>query len=151
MAAAQEFTGNDLINRLMRFYENFSADNLARLDELYTQDIEFLDPVHRVEGILSLKHYMKKMATSLTHYRIRYLDVLAGENTAYLTWEMDFAHPRIKGGEVITIRGMSQLKFTHKIYFHEDSYDLGAMLYDNLPVLGGITRALKSRMAAQGA
>ena len=138
-----------LLMNLMNFYEKFSAENMSKLDEFYTQDIEFVDPVHKVDGILSLKHYMKKMAINLSYYKIRYLEVLTGENTAYLTWEMDFAHKKISGGKIITVRGMSHLKFTNRIYYHEDCYDLGALLYEHLPVIGGITRSLKGRMAAQ--
>ena len=150
MTALLDVKRHPLICSLMGFFETFSRESLARLDEYYTPDIEFVDPVHRINGILSMKRYMKNMAINLQHYRIRYLEVLAGDNNAYLTWEMDFAHRRIKGGEVITIRGMTHLKYTSKIYYHEDAYDLGALLYEHLPVLGGITRSVKARLAAQG-
>jgi hypothetical protein len=149
MNAAIDSKGNRVVINLMGFYENFSADRISGLDGLYTQDVEFVDPIHRVEGILSLKSYMKKMAKSLIHYRIRYQDVLIGDNSAYLTWEMEFANKRIRGGEVITVRGMSCLKFTSRVYYHEDSYDLGALVYEHLPLLGGITRSLKNRLAEQ--
>jgi hypothetical protein len=149
MTTATDPKSKQLLSRLMSFYEDFSVQNLSNLDEVYTQDIEFIDPVHKVDGILSLKHYLKKMAVNLTHYSIRYLDVLNGENTAYVTWEMDFAHKSINGGKMITVRGMSHFKFTNRVYYHEDSYDLGALIYDHLPLLGGITRSLKGRMAAQ--
>ena len=149
MNAAIDAKGNRVISNLMAFYENFSADRIAGLDALYTQDVEFVDPIHKVEGILCLKNYLKRMAKNLIHYRIRYLDVLIGENSAYLTWEMEFANKRIRGGEVIRVRGMSCLKFTSRVYYHEDSYDLGALVYEHLPVLGGITRSLKNRLAEQ--
>ena len=149
MNSAMEPKNKQLLSNLMNFYEDFSVENLSRLDELYTQDIEFVDPVHRVDGILSLKHYLKKMAANLSHYSIRYEDVLNGENSSYVTWEMDFAHKSINGGKMITVRGMSHFKFTNRVYYHEDSYDLGALLYEHLPLLGGITRSLKGRMAAQ--
>lgn len=149
MTAANAIKANSLITNLMAFYENFTPDGLFRLDEFYTPDIEFVDPVHRVDGILSMKHYLKKMAAGLTHYRIRYLDVLAGDNSAYLTWEMEFASNSLRRCGIITVRGMSHLKFTNRIFYHEDSYDMGALLYEHLPVLGGVTRSLKGRLAAQ--
>jgi len=149
MNAAIDAKGNRIVSNLMAFYENFSADRISGLDTLYTQDAEFVDPIHKVEGILSLKNYLRKMAKNLIHYRIRYQDVLIGENSAYLTWEMEFANKRIRGGEVITVRGMSCLKFTSRVYYHEDSYDLGALIYEHLPVLGGITRSLKHSLAKQ--
>ena len=149
MPKASDSKNKQLLKILMSFYEDFSVDNLSRLDELYTQDIEFVDPVHKVEGILNLKRYLKKMAAKLTHYSIRYVDVLSGENTAYVTWEMDLAHKSINNGKMITVRGMSHFKYTSRVYYHEDSYDLGALLYEHLPLIGGITRSLKLRIAGQ--
>lgn len=150
MSQAADIESNQLIASLMTLFEDFSLDNLSRLDEIYTQDVEFVDPVHKIDGILSLKHYLKQMAVNLSHYKIRYVDVLTGENSAYLTWEMDFASKKLSGGEIITVRGMSHLKFTSRVYFHEDCYDLGALVYEHLPVLGGITRSLKGRLAGMG-
>jgi hypothetical protein len=136
-----------LVQKVKAFYEQFGTEVLARLDELYTADIEFRDPVHTLNGCLAVRHYLQGMATSLVHYRIRYLDEVVGPHTAYLTWEMDYAHHKLKGGKIITVRGMTQLKFTDKVYYHEDCYDLGALLYEQLPVLGFATRTLKHRLA----
>lgn len=149
MNAALDARGNPLVSSLMAFYENFAADRIGGLDDLYTQDVEFVDPIHKVEGILCLKNYLKKMAANLTHYRIHYQDVMIGDNSAYLTWEMEFANNRVRGGQIITVRGMSCLRFTSKVYYHEDCYDLGALLYEHLPLIGGITRSLKGRLAEQ--
>ena len=150
MSTVPDIVSSKLILNLKRHFEEFSVDSLSDLDAIYTQDIEFLDPVHKVEGILSLKHYLKKMAENLTHYKISYIDQLVGDNTAYLTWEMEYANSKLGGGEILTIRGITHLKFTKRIYYHEDCYDLGALVYEHVPVLGGITRSLKSRLADQG-
>ena len=56
---------------------------------------------------------------------------------------------QVNGGEILTIRGITHLKYTKRIYYHEDCYDLGALVYEHVPVLGGITRSLKSRLADQ--
>ena len=147
--AAPRSSNVQLVLQLKQFYANFSAGTIARLDDIYTQDVEFRDPVHTVQGSLGLKNYLRGMATNLTHYRIRYVDELIGDHTAWLTWEMEYAHPRLEGGKGLTVRGMSQLKFTSKIFYHEDSYDMGALLYEHVPGLGTATRYLKKRLARQ--
>jgi hypothetical protein len=136
-----------LLQQLKDFYSGFSLDTIAVLDAIYTQDVEFRDPVHTMHGCLAVKAYMRRMATNMTHYSIRYLDELVGSNSAYLTWEMEVAHPRLKGGKPFVVRGMTQLKFTGKVYYHEDSYDLGALVYEQVPVLGVMARGLKQRLA----
>ena len=62
---------------------------------------------------------------------------------------MVFAHPKL-GSKPVFVRGISHIEFSDRIDFHEDSYDLGEMLYDHVPVLGSGTRWLKRRLA-QGA
>jgi hypothetical protein len=140
-------TSPALVQRLKSLYEHFGPETPARLETVYTADIEFRDPVHTLHGSLALRHYFRKMAGNLSHYRIRYIDELVGANAAYLTWEMEYAHRSIKGGSCITLRGMTHLKFTDKVYFHEDTYDMGALLYEHLPGLGLVTQLLKRRMA----
>ena len=140
---------NLLVVQLKQFYQQFSVGTIARLDDIYTQDVEFRDPVHTMHGCLALKNYLRRMAANLTHYRIRYLDEVLGEDCAYLTWELDYAHSRLRKGRIITVRGMSQVRFTSRIFYHEDCYDMGALLYDHVPGLGTATRHLKQRLARQ--
>ena len=136
-----------MVGRLKLFYKEFSPESLSTMDELYTPDVEFRDPVHVLNGSLAVKNYLRKLATGLTHYRIHYIDEVYGENTASLLWEMEYAHPGIKGGMVLRIRGSSFVRFTSRIYYHEDCYDLGAMVYERLPLFGSLVRAVKHRLA----
>jgi hypothetical protein len=138
-----------LLPQVKLFYEQFSTATIARLDDIYTPDVEFRDPVHTLHGSLRLKGYLRRMAASITHYEMRYLDEVADANSAYLTWELDYAHRRLRGGQIITVRGMSQLRFTSRVYYHEDSYDLGALLYEHIPGLGFATRQVKQLLTRQ--
>jgi hypothetical protein len=146
-SALVPFAGAEvLLQQLKDFYAAFAADNLTHLDTIYTQDVEFRDPIHCLHGTLALRHYLRKMATNLQHYRIHYVDEQIGNHAAYLSWVMDYAHPKLNGGKPLSVRGISHLKFTDKVYYHEDCYDLGALLYDHLPLVGFATRSLKKRM-----
>lgn len=136
-----------LLRQLKDFYTDFAASTIAGLDAIYTQDVEFRDPVHSLRGLLAVKAYLRRMAANMTHYHIRYLDELVGSDSAWLSWELDLAHPRLNGGKPFTVRGSTQLRFTCKVYYHEDHYDLGALVYERVPLLGAMTRWLKHRMA----
>lgn len=136
----------DIVRKVMDFYGNFSRDSIALIDELYTRDVEFIDPIHRLQGSLALKAYFRNLATNMQGYEMRYLDRLQGADSVCLSWEMRFTHPRLNQGKPIQVRGLSLLKFTSKVYYHEDSYDLGALIYEHVPVLGAATRFLKTRL-----
>ncbi|HDY7901818.1 TPA: nuclear transport factor 2 family protein, partial [Vibrio vulnificus] len=52
-----------------------------------------------------------------------------------------------KKGACVEVKGVSHLKFeAGKVIYHRDYFDLGEMLYENLPLLGGIIRAIKQRL-----
>jgi hypothetical protein len=66
----------------------------------------------------------------------------------YVQWQMNFSHPRLKGGKTIVVDGASYLRFNEagKVSYHRDYFDLGAMLYEQLPLLGRIIVAVKRRL-----
>ena len=135
-----------VIAKVMDFYSDFSRESIPLIDDLYTQDIEFIDPVHRLSGILALKAYFKRMATNMLHYEMRYTEVIESDGCAHLSWEMTFAHKSLNKAKPIIVKGMSLIKFTSKVYYHEDSYDLGALIYEHVPLFGKFTKLLKKRM-----
>lgn len=139
--------GNALVSQLKIFFESFDADTLEMLPEIYTQDVEFIDPVERIRGILALKTYFRRQAEGLNYCKFRYVGELVGQNRAYISWEMVFSHPKLAGGKELILPGMSEIHFTQKIYYQRDSYDLGAMLYEHLPLLGFAVRKLKQRLS----
>lgn len=135
-----------LLNSFKTFYQNSGELHLEQIDALYTQDIEFRDPLHTILGILALKSYMKNLYANSRDIRFEYTDELSGENWATITWLMHFRHPSLAGGKLISVRGITQIRFTDRIFYHEDFYDLGAMIYQHVPVLGRIIRFINQRI-----
>ena len=135
---------------LRRFSQSFAAldkHNLHLLDSLYSQDIAFADPLHQVHGLPELRRYFSELYSHISQLRFDYqgFDEVA-EGEGYLRWTMNFRHPRLDGGELISVQGCSHLMWRDKVYRHRDYFDAGALLYEHLPVLGGVISWLKRRM-----
>lgn len=139
----------ELIDSFKAFYADQKATDLTRLEEVYADRIRFRDPVHTISGIASLRDYMAAMYDNLTECRFEYLDELIGEQSAYIKWHMMFRHPRFNN-RLITVRGITHVQFDEKIFFQEDVYDMGELVFEHLPILGGIIRWIKKRMAGLG-
>lgn len=137
---------HQLLNDFKQLYQTLDESSIARLDQVYASGVKFKDPVHDIEGVVALQDYLSAQAEGLTECRFEYLDELIGDNSAYIKWIMRFRHEKL-GNRLISVRGVSHLHFNDKIDFHEDVYDMGAMLYDQIPVLGRLTRWLKARLA----
>ena len=140
-------TDNPVIERFKDYFRVLHEADLSQLRQIYADQILFKDPVHDIRGLVELEDYFTSMCADPSDCRFEYLDEVVTERAAYVKWAMHFKHPRL-GNRLISVRGVSHLKFGEKIEYHEDFYDMGAMLYDQLPVLGNVTRWLKMRLAS---
>jgi hypothetical protein len=103
--------------------------------------------VHSIHGRLALKNYLKILYTDTPDIQFTYLDDQIAENAATITWRMRFSHKRLNGGGAIELKGVTIIRFTDRIYFHEDYYDLGAMVYQHIPMLGALIRHINRRLS----
>jgi|TARA_B110000977_G_scaffold130899_1_gene166823 esterase/lipase superfamily enzyme len=138
---------NPVLENFKHTFKDLIRTDWSQLGDIYADDILFRDPVHEIKGLVSLEDYFSNISTNLSECRFEYLDQVTSDNTAYLKWIMHFKHPRL-GPKIIDVRGVSHIRYNEKIEYHEDLYDMGAMLYERLPVLGTVTRFLKSRMVS---
>ena len=140
-------SGKQLIHQFKDFFRLLHQADLSQLRRFYAETVRFKDPVHEIRGLVELEDYYTSMCADLTDCRFEFLDEMVSDSTAYLKWEMHFKHPRL-GNRLISVRGVSHLRWSDKIEFHEDFYDMGEMLYDQLPLLGNVTRWLRLRLAS---
>ena len=135
------------IERFKDYFRVLHRADLARLREFYAANVVFRDPVHEVRGIVELEDYYAGLCADLVECRFEYLDETIAERSAYIKWIMHYRHPKLRNRPV-SVRGVSHLKWGDRIEFQEDFYDMGAMLYEQLPLLGNVTRWLRLRLAS---
>lgn len=136
---------------LHSFVQRFSAldkHNLHLLDDLYSEDVRFSDPLHQVDGLADLHRYFAQLYSNISELSFDFHsvdEVRKGEG--YLRWHMRYRHPRLARGQPILVEGCTHLLWQQKVYRHCDYFDAGALLYDHLPILGHATAWLKRRMS----
>jgi hypothetical protein len=139
---------SDFLRRFATEFAALDAGNLARLGELYSDDVLFRDPLHEVRGLPALQHYFAEMYANVGRLDFDFHGFdQVGDGEGYLRWTMTFRHPRLRGGAPISVDGCSHLLWWDKVYQHRDYFDAGAMLYEHLPLMGGAIAWLKRRLA----
>lgn len=138
---------NPLVDNFIELYQALNKNNLHLLVQVYGNDIIFTDPMHQISGLESLTQYFAKLYENVQHIQFEIKEVQQSDSQASLFWQMQYRHPKLNKGQLISVDGMSQLKFNDKIYFHRDYFDLGQMLYEQVPCVGGLIRLLKTRAA----
>jgi hypothetical protein len=138
---------SSFLRQFARRFAQLDKDNLQRLGELYTDDVRFTDPLHKVQGLGQLHDYFVELYANVNELRFDFhgFDQI-GEGEGYLRWVMSYRHPRLAGGRLIRVDGCSHLRWRDKVYCHRDYFDAGAMLYEHLPILGRAIAWLKRRM-----
>ena len=139
-------TNEKLLINFKDLYRNFGADQLALVDEVYDRDIKFSDPVHEVYGLEAMKSYFNNIVSNLNYCHFEYLNEIHDCNTYYVRWLMLYSHPHLKKGEEIRLNGVSHIQYENKIYLHEDFYDMGAMIYEHLPLLSSVVKNIKYKL-----
>ncbi len=129
-------------------YQRLNADNLDLLQSVYSEGVHFMDPAHEIIGLDRLTQYFQNLYTHISAINFDFDHTCQSGNDGYVQWLMTFAHPKLNSGRGITIAGTSFVRFDsdEKIYYHRDYFDLGAMLYEHLPLLGKVIRTVKKRL-----
>jgi len=84
------------------------------------------------------------MFKNLENCSFKFHQTLSNGSDIFLAWTMFLNHPRLRSGETIRVEGASFLKTRNgKIYYHRDYFDMGAMLYEHVPLLGRIIQRIK--------
>lgn len=134
------------LDQLMSLYKEFGQLERTDLEGIYTEDILFKDPVHEINGLDNLLTYMNGLAQRLHYCEFEFSDSLIQGDRACLVWDMYFAHPAIRRGADLSLPGTTILTLDKGVSFQQDYYDLGAMLYEHLPLLGMGIQAVKKRL-----
>lgn len=125
------------------FQIDFSNDSI--LNEIYSEDIVFKEPIQEIQGIENLKAYFNKLNDNLIECSFLFTDESVVYNKAFLSWEMDLKLKRPKKN--VKASGISVLINEDKIISQRDYFDAGELFYENIPVLGGIIRSIKKKLS----
>lgn len=137
------------LNRFKSLYQQLNRETITPelISSCYADDIVFQDPFHQVHGVKKLTEYFVSMYSNVEHISFNFTNSWHEDNNSLLRWTMKFSHPRIRGGELVSVEGCSELQWHNDMIIrHQDFFDAGAMLYEHLPILGWVINKLKERM-----
>lgn len=143
-----------VIDRFASFYQTLAIADIAQLEQIYANDITLIDPVGTHHGLAQLTAYFENLLVNAKQCEFVIHHIAAHEQQDLLThqsftvtWTMSFATPRLNAGETIHVDGITLLKVRDDaIFFHQDYYDLGQMVYEHVPILKFIINKIKAGM-----
>lgn len=146
-SATRQTSAQYLAESVVEAYQSLDSGDLRLIEPLYTDDVYFEDPSHGVQGKASLMRYFGNMFKNMDRCSFKFHRTLITDTEVFLTWTMIFNHKKLARGETIRVEGSSFLKTRNgKIFYHRDYFDMGAMVYENLPLIGRIVKKIRLRL-----
>jgi len=134
---------------LVRYFETLSPASLAQLDTFYAADARFKDPFNDVTGVAAIRRIFEHMFKQLESPRFVVTTQVQQGQQCFLTWDFVFCFKTYREGQQQRIKGATHLVLsdTGLVTLHRDYWDAAEELYEKLPLVGGMMRWLKQRIA----
>ena len=138
-------------DRIYAFFNNLRRDALHLVDEFYDENVEFIDPLGSHDGVAAVRKYYAGLYENVTAIRFEFGPMIEEGDTVSAPWQMHLSARTLNGGRPIGVPGISYIRFnlsTGKAIYHRDYFDMGAFIYEHVPVLGSVVRMVNRRLRA---
>ena len=135
-----------IVETFKNVFNRMDKDHIHLVETLYTPDIVFRDPIHQIEGIGAMQQYFRQLYQDLLSCEVTYGQEIVAPGEAMIPWVMTLRHRRLNGGRPFEVAGVSALQYGDKIHAQQDYFDVGAMVYEQIPLLGAVVRWIKRRL-----
>lgn len=113
--------------------------------ELYDENIQFQDPLHRVSGLAAYGELNRRFLARARRLEISVLELAEQDGVLFASWRMSFA-PRF--GPELTLEGVSHLRVREgRILYQRDHFDIAGGVASAVPGLSALYRSVLSRVA----
>ena len=138
--------------RVIKFFNSANFSNMKSLcEKFYHPNLIFEDPLGTLEGRNEMIKYYLNLYQNVVDIRFDFKDSTSNGNIYMLSWVMYLKTKKLKSGEEIKLEGVSHLKFDPKtglVIYHRDYFDMGAFIYEHIPVVGSLIRYIKRKLSS---
>jgi hypothetical protein len=130
-----------------KVFNQLRKDNLEILKDFYAKDLVFEDPLGRIEGLQAMKTYYALMYENVTEIKFDFFKSIQEGNEFFFRWTMTLNSTKLNGGNDISVEGGSMIFFNDEglVTYHRDFFDMGEMIYEHIPLLKNLIKAVKKR------
>jgi hypothetical protein len=133
------------------FFENLTKDKMHLVDEFYHADVDFIDPVGQLKGAQKMKKYYEQMYVNVKTIKFEFSQFIESSDMIVGIWKMTLVTDKLNSGEPIVVDGNSVIRFdsSGKAIYHRDYFDMGAFIYEHIPMVGFVVKKIRNRMKAE--
>lgn len=141
------------LDEMVRWFESLTRESTREVRRFYAPDAYFRDPFNEARSAAHIERIYAHMFDQVRDPRFRVTGRWPGDDGTMLAWDFLFEMRVVAmrgSGRSATVQGVTHLRFgaDGRIAYHRDYWDAAGELYERLPVLGALARALRARLAA---
>lgn len=130
-------------------FNSLNKDNLGVLNNFYAENIEFTDPVRKINGLQELTKYYSHVYKNVISIKFNFHEIVSKDDTYFAKWTMVLQVKGLNSEKPYPTEGLSVMTFNqqNKVIYHRDYLDLGSMVYERIPVIGNLITLIKKKLA----
>jgi hypothetical protein len=134
----------------IEFFQGLSLQRLDLVDAFYAADVRFEDPMVTLDGRDRMRAYYEQVYRNDPKLHWEFPEVIGTppSRSRALVWIMHMEVDGLNQGRPISVPGVSRLVFDDddRCAFHRDYFDMGAFVYENVPVLRNVIGYVKKKL-----
>lgn len=130
------------------FFAGLNKNTMHLVDEFYAQEINFEDPIGSLQGRQNMKAYYEKLYREVKSIKFDFSKEFWNGNDYVGLWVMTLETPNLNSGKPVVVTGNSHITFDQngQAIYHRDYFDMGAFIYEQIPILKNIILVVKGRL-----
>ncbi len=131
------------------YFERVSLENLDELNDICAENVRFRDPFNDVTGRDKMIRIFAKMYEDVDAPTFEVIDHAISGQRSYIRWIFRFRNKKTR--RPFEIDGMTEVHYDEagRVTGHFDHWDVASQLYEHVPLLGGLLRIIKRRLALE--
>lgn len=137
------------VDRFTAFLSDLSTGTIkADLRKVYAPNLYFNDTLKTIRDADTLEKYFLSSDDAMASYGLKVEQVVSTPEGVFVRWKMSVVFRRFRKGERNDSIGITHVRFDKdgRVVYHQDYWDSGSNLYEKIPVLGSLIRAVKRRL-----
>ena len=130
-----------MTDKFINLLKNYGSDSLQSLDAIYSDDVQYEDPINKGNDLGHLKLILEDLLKVFKGVQFESIHSMHDDEFAFVSWKMRYKF-RNKN---YAIDGVSRLRFngSGQIIEHKDYWDASFPLYGTFPIIGLIMKLIK--------
>jgi len=130
------------------FFRDLNKNTMSIVEDFYAPDATLVDPLGEIQGAKRIRAYYAYQYNNVLEISWDMEPEIVSGDQRVLFWKMNLRTKNLNGGEPFSVPGSSRFRLDPqgKVLFHQDYFDVGAFVYERVPVLKNVIFYLKSKL-----